>query len=119
MPMLSVGSYDFEVAQDAATQSESEYIGGAERVFDGGLRSSRRGAKRNWRFTVISDGHPMTQAEHDTFRADIEGSSGIRTCGGAALSNASIDCLVSITDAPYHATISSHVRSMQLTLQEV
>lgn len=119
MPMLTVGSFTLEVAQDGATQGESDYIGGAERTFDGGLRSSRRGAKRNWRFSVISDGHPMTQAEHDAFRTDIEGGSGIKSCGGEALSNASVDCLVSITDAPYHASHLTHKRSMQLSLQEV
>lgn len=119
MPMLTVGSFTLEVAQEGATQSESEIIGSADRTFDGSMRSSRRGAKRAWRFSVISDGHPMTQAEHDAFRADVEGGSGIKACGGEALSNATVSCLVTITDAPYHASNLTHKRSMQLTLQEV
>ena len=118
MPMLTVAGFTLEVSTDGATQSESDFIGGAERVFDGSMRSSRRGAKRNWRFTVISDGHPTTQAEHDAFRAAIEGGSGIVTCGGEALSNATLSCLVTINEAPYHQKLLTHVRSMQLTLQE-
>jgi len=123
MAMLSVtiggNTYDFEVSQEEATQEQSEYVGDVARTFNGSLRSSRRAAKRNWRFRVITDGNMMTQAEHDAFRADVEGGDGIGSCTGDALSDDDIDCLISIGDAPYMATSLSHVRTMQLQLQEV
>lgn len=123
MAMLSVTinstQYDFEVSTEDASQEQSEYIGDVERAFDGSLRSSRRGAKRQWRFTVISDGHLMTQSEHDAFRTAVEGGAGIGSCTGAALSNATIDCLISILEAPYLATHLTHARMLALQLQEV
>jgi hypothetical protein len=104
MAFLTLGGTTYQVIDDGnvGENPTAHVIGQEDRAFDGTLRSTVRGEKREWGpFRLLdSGGDYMTEAEYQTLRAAVAGGAFL-TCSGDALNGASVSCRVRITTAAY------------------
>lgn len=95
MPFLTVASIPMRALVQGARRGAPTRLGESVRAFDGTLRSTVRGEKRNWTVTVF----PKTAADATALRAAIAGGAFV-TCGGDAL-GADTTCEVRETGAEF------------------
>jgi hypothetical protein len=115
MPFCLVNNVPLAVRTDGATESEATRIGKETRAYDGTMRSTMRGRKRTWQFTLVE----LTPAEYAALALLAEQAVAF-PCTGDFVNNAATSCYVRITGARYvKRGVSIHKRVASITLIEV
>lgn len=112
---LTVAGIPLEVQLTGASRLENIYIGSKSRAFAGNLRSSVRGEKAAWSFTLP----PMTPAAIAALRAAI--ANGAFVTVGGILVGADTLCTVTLTGEEKLPTVdtATYQAVLQLHIEEV